>query len=293
MNKLWIGAAAVGALAGMTYFNYRRMVPKPMALGDTKYDVSREEVPVPANGHTLYGELLRPKGMDTKLPTVICCHGFNSSYKACKTSVGLSLAKSGYAVYCFDFYGGGPHSKSGGSMTEMSIFTEQKELEDVIRAVRKLPSTDENALFLLGQSQGGCVSAMTAPLFAEEICGLILYFPALCITDDARKRFSSVEEIPETTRAFGHKVGRCYYEKLLDYDVYAAIGGYKKPVLILHGDKDTMVPMSYGEKAAEVYENAEFVRLPGEIHGFTAPGKQTAAKKTYDFIRRCLSSEGE
>lgn len=288
MNGVLIGAAAAGVLAGVTYFNYRRMVPKPIGLGDTEYPISCEPLPVEANGHTLYGELLVPQGLKGKLPTVICCHGFGSSYKQCKNSIGLSLAKSGFAVYCFDFFGGSEHSRSGGSMLDMSIFTERDDLETVICAIKKLDTTDEENLFLLGQSQGGCVAAMTAPALAGDIRAMILYYPALCIPDDARKRFKQAVDIPPVVKNFGHKVGKRYYEGLLDYDVYAALSDYTGPVLILHGDRDKMVPVSYSERAAKCYANAEFVLLPGEIHGFTAAGKRIAAKRTYDFLTRSL-----
>lgn len=288
MNGILIGAAAAGVLAGVTYFNYRRMVPKPIVLSDTEYPISCKPLPVSANGHTLYGELLMPQGVKDKLPTVICCHGFGSSYKQCKSSIGLSLAKSGFAVYCFDFFGGSERSRSGGSMLDMSIFTERDDLEAVIRTIKKLDTTDEENIFLLGQSQGGCVAAMTAPAFAGDIRAMILYYPALCIADDARKKFKRAADIPAVVKNFGHKVGRQYYEDLLDYDVYAALSDYTGSVLLLHGDRDKMVPVSYSERAGKCYANAEFVLLPGEIHGFTAAGKRIAAKKTYDFLTRSL-----
>ena len=70
---------------------------------------------------------------------------------------------SGLQAYVFDFHGGNLHSKSGGKMTEMSIFTEREDLDAVIDAVASLPEVDPDNLFLLGESQGGCVSAITAP----------------------------------------------------------------------------------------------------------------------------------
>ena len=54
-----------------------------------------------------------------------------------------ALAKKGYAVYCFDFCGGSPGSRSSGSTLEMSIFTEQKDLA-AARAVPCQPSQRQN-----------------------------------------------------------------------------------------------------------------------------------------------------
>jgi len=284
MNAVVLGAGLLAALGGITYYNYRRMMPKPIALATPEYPVRVQTIPVEVQGQRLYGELLTPEGKPGPLPTVICCHGFGSSYRQCAQSIGISLAKAGINAFCFDFRGGGEHSKSDGAMTEMSIFTEKQDLEAVIQQVLRQDCVDGKNLFLLGQSQGGCVAAMTAPGYKQQIRGLILEYPAFCIPDDARRRFSTPEEIPEIVNNHRHKVGKAYYEKLLDYDVYEAIQGYDGPVLILHGDQDAMVPASYSQKAAAIYENAEFRLLPGEVHGFTGKGKQTAAKEIYTFL---------
>ena len=72
-------------------------------------------------------------------------------------------------------------------------------------------------------------------------------------------------------------------------DAYQHIVGYTGPVLIVHGDADRVVDVSYGKKAAEQYQNAEIVTLPGEDHGFSGNGKITAAHLTYDFLRRQMA----
>ena len=283
MKCLWIlGGAA--AFAGLSVYNYRRFMPKPRAMGEKKYEVSVRKLPVQAAGHTLYGELLTPKGKSGPLPTVICCHGFGSSYNLCKNTMGLCLAKSGCQVYCFDFYGGSKKSRSGGTMLEMSIFTEREDLNAVIDAVYALPEVDKEHLYLLGESQGGCVAGITAPYHQEKLRGLILYYPAFCIPEDAQKKFSRVEDIPPVSKTFKLDVGRVYNERLLDYDIFAEIRHFDKPVLILHGDADTVVDVSYGRRAAEVYPDAQLKVYPGEIHGFMGKGKLRAAKDSFDFL---------
>ncbi|MGN0999871.1 MAG: alpha/beta hydrolase family protein [Faecousia sp.] len=232
----------------------------------------------------LYGELLTPKGKTGPLPTVICCHGFGSSYKLCKNTMGMCLAKSGYQVFCFDFYGGSKNSKSGGSMLEMSIFTEREDLDAVIDTICGLPEVDPEHLYLLGESQGGCVAGITAPYHAEQLKALILYYPAFCIPEDAQKKFASVDDIPEISKTFKLDVGRIYNEKLLDYDIFSEIQNFHKPVLILHGDRDDVVDVSYGKRAAAVYPNAKLKIYPGEIHGFMGKGKLQAAKDSFDFL---------
>ena len=41
---------------------------------------------------------------------------------------------------------------------------------------------------------------------------------------------------------------------------------YDGPVLIVQGDADEAVPLSYAKKAAELYKNAKLVVIPGDTH---------------------------
>lgn len=68
------------------------------------------------------------------------------------------------------------------------------------------------------------------------------------------------------------------------HDVFEAIRNYSGPVLIIHGDKDKVVDISYGRRATEVYKHAEFVCLPGESHGFIGAGRKKAAQLSYEFL---------
>ena len=289
-NKILLGAGvAAGVLTALSVWNYRRFTLKPQSLGPTIYDVKVQKLPVQADGRTLYGEMLIPKGRSGPLPTVVCCPGFGASFRFCKKTMGMCLAMSGFAVYCFDFYGGCKGSKSGGTMLEMSMFTERDDLSAVIKHIKTLDVVDRKNLFLLGESQGGCVAGITAPRYRDDIRAMVQYYPAFCIPDDARTRFASVSEIPETYRVFNRKIGRVYAEKLLDFDVYHEIAPYNRPVLIIHGDADRVVDVSYGRRAAEAYADVRFVCLPGEDHSFSGKGKLQAAKLAFDFFTAHLT----
>ena len=289
-RKILLGSGvAAGALIARSVWTYRRFTLKPQSLGPAVYDVEVRKLPVRAGEHTLYGELLLPKGRPGPLPAVICCPGFGTSFQFCKKTMGMCLAMSGFAAYCFDFHGGCKGGKSGGTMLEMSIFTERDDLSAVIESLRMLEIVDQKNLFLLGESQGGCVAGITAPRCRDDIQAMVQYYPAFCIPDDARKRFASVSEIPETYKVFNLKVGRVYAEKLLDFDVWQEIAPYDRPVLIIHGDADRVVDVSYGRRAAEVYTDARFVCLSGEDHSFSGKGKLQAARLAFDFFTAHLT----
>ncbi len=75
-------------------------------------------------------------------------------------------------------------------------------------------------------------------------------------------------------------VGHDYAEVLMDYDFYQVIPQYDKKVLLVHGDKDGIVPVSNSEKAAQVYPSVQFEVLSGAGHGFYG----NDVEKTTDFI---------
>lgn len=63
-------------------------------------------------------------------------------------------------------------------------------------------------------------------------------------------------------------------------------------LLELHGDADTVVPLSEGKALVDcgrrLGQTAEMVVFPGAGHGFTGPDADAAEKKTIAFLRREL-----
>ncbi len=76
------------------------------------------------------------------------------------------------------------------------------------------------------------------------------------------------EEIPDTYYFMWMDVGRAYFEPLIGYDIYEDIGAYDRDVLLIHGDADSIVPLSYSERALEVYPSARLEVISGAGHGF-------------------------
>ena len=64
-------------------------------------------------------------------------------------------------------------------------------------------------------------------------------------------------------------VGRNYAADMWDYDMFARIGTYPGKVLVLHGDADSVVDVSYSERASQVYPDCELHVISGAGHGFT------------------------
>lgn len=251
---------------------------KETALVTQKYYVD-------ADGHRLYGELVKPKQSRRKLPLVICSHGFNGSLDFFKGLFAETMGKQGYAVYYYDFYAGSKRSRSGGSLLEQSPLDEAKQLADVLEHFRAQDFVDPSRIYLFGESQGGFVSAYEAAGTPEKVRGLILFYPALCILDDIQKKYASFEQVPQRVPLFGLTLSNHYYEGMYDFDIYARLPAYRGPVLLVHGDQDSVVPVSYGRRAAACYERCEYREFKGQNHGFNAQCKAQALEYVLEFLK--------
>lgn len=228
--------------------------------------------------NTIRGVVYRPEG--EKLPLLIASHGFMSNNRTIKNEA-IRLANLGFAVVACDFCGGGVGSRSDGKSTEMSVQTEVEDLLAIIEAASKLSYVDAEDLTLCGFSQGGFASAIAAAKLKARVKRLILFYPALCIPDDARNgkmMFAKFDpsDPPEKIRCGPMKLGKCYVQDVIGWDPFEQIKGYTGPVLIIHGTGDKVVARHYIEKAFAVYlaeqggvpsENCQLVYIDNGNHG--------------------------
>lgn len=253
------------------------------------YSYTTRELPAQVDGHAIYGEIYIPDGIEEPMPAVIFSHGYGGTHST-GAPYAQALAEKGFVAYCYDFRGGSNSSRSDGSPLEMSVFTEKADLEAVLSMIQSLDYVDGERIFLMGTSQGGMVSAMTGAAHPEEVRGMMLLYPAFCIPENARAQFSTLESVPEQVSFFSWlTVGRRYVEDVWDYDVYADVAAYEKDVLILHGDRDGTVDLSYSQRAAEEYPAAELKVIEGAGHGFSGGNFGLAMDYILDYLGNHLS----
>ena len=247
---------------GMLDFLKKPKVQEPFT--ETTFECKRGDL-------AIRGTEYRPEGEN--LPVAIVSHGF-MAWQDTVRQYAKELARMGYCAYCFDFCGGSvmKKGKSDGETTDMSVLTEVQDLEAVIEYVQSLPYTG-NELLLMGCSQGGFVSALVAAKHPELVDKLVLFYPALCIPDDARAgkmmlaKFDP-KNIPERLNCGPMKLGRCYVADVIEMDPIQEISPYRGPVLIVHGTKDSIVKLNYSRQAQRAYPNAKLHIIEGGAHGF-------------------------
>lgn len=225
-----------------------------------------------------------------KCPMVILMHGIFSSKNIVPIpSLARNLAKEGIASICFDF---GGHWKSEGQMQQMTV---GKEIEDALAIweyAKSLPFVSQ--IGLLGHSQGGVVASMTAGILAsrgESPAALVLIAPGSVIQDACKggKFFGAKfnpSDPPEYVKCFGiMKLGREYILTTQELDIYGTAKAYTGPVRLIHGSKDTIVPMSCSEKFVETYtQDAELIVVEGENHMITRKLKKVVSYAVSFFV---------
>lgn len=256
------------------------------------YEYTTEELWCERDGMHIYGVVYRPQGIEGKMPAVVFSHGFGGSHNT-GTQYARRLAARGYVVYCFDFCGATASSRSDGNTTDMSIFSEESDLKAVVNTIKSQDYVDTLQLYLMGTSQGGMVSAMTAAELSADIKAVVLLYPALCIADNAKEWFGTKGNIPETYNLWGVTLGRAYFERLFDFDTYGYISRYTRPVLIVHGNDDDIVPVSYAERAAAVYKDSELHIIDGAGHGFYGNDFEQTVAWTLDFLDRAAKKNND
>ena len=245
------------------------------------------------DGLTIRGYEYRPQG--EKLPIAIVSHGFMANLTTVK-HYACFLAEMGYAAFCFDFCGGCVMmGKSDGKTTDMSVLTEVRDLCAVVEYARSLDYTDSDNILLMGCSQGGFVSAITAAKLKDQISKLVLFYPAFCIPDDARNgkmmwaKFDP-KNIPEIVKCGPMRLGRCYVADVVNMNPFAEIKDYEGDVLIVHGTADKIVATHYANEAERVYSTREkgSVKLhfiKGGNHMFSKKHDKIAIEYLKNFIQ--------
>lgn len=197
-----------------------------------------------------------------RYPAVILSHGFNSCASEVD-DVAKLLAEQGIYALCYDFCGGGNKGKSTGKTTEMSVLTEQEDLRQIIEYVSNREDTD--SIYLYGESQGGFVSALTAPEY-PELAGLFLVYPAFVIPHDWLSKDES--ELEGEFDFMGVMLSRAYYDGVPRYDVVEKAARFEKPVRIWHGSADPVVDPSYSLELVKNYKHCELKVFSGLGHWF-------------------------
>ena len=278
-EKLFIG----GDLADYQGFTIQHKNYKPQP----KAEASVQELWIDNGSRRIFGELFTPaqniQKRNAQRPIAIIAHGFNGTFDYGRNYF-KTMESLGYDCYTFDFPCGSVRSRSDNNTLNMSILDEVSDLKAIVTHFRK---QGHRHIVLIGESQGGLVSALTAAELKDKVSQLVLVFPALCIPDNWRERYPRLQDIQDVTELWGVKMGRRFFEEIHDMRPLDLIGQYRGPVLIVQGDADRVVSMDDSRRAQQLYRpGTRLYVIPGAGHGFKPHEFQQEMEQLLQFMKK-------
>ena len=198
-------------------------------------------------------------------PLAVILHGITGN-KEERHILGAAeaLRQAGFGTLRVDLYG---HGESGGSFSGHTVSGWLRNALDVL----DYADTVSRRVFLCGHSQGGLTAMLAGEERSAQLSGLILLSPAWSIPEGARRgdllgmRFDP-EKVPDHMELpnKGVSVGREYIRAAQSICIGKLT--YSGPVLIVHGEADQTVPVSWSRELVRRYRNAGLVTVPGDTH---------------------------
>ena len=228
-----------------------------------------------------------PDNSRDKLPTIIYYHGWSSNkeFQRFKANV---LASYGYQVVVPDSIHHGErdpikHEEEG--MLEKyllkTIVTSIEEAPVLINYVKEIEKTDKDRIGIIGTSMGGFISS---GIFAQQqILKTLVVLNGAC----AWHKLEAFDQQEHTDEYWNYRNELVKYNPAEHLDLFN-----ERPVLLLHGDSDTSVPIEgqryFYKKAVEHYEDKnriELVEVPRMDHYISTGMWENAIAFNEDYLK--------
>ena len=176
------------------------------------------------DGKKLHGWLFPTKGPS---PVLLFCHGNAGNISHRLDNVRL-LLDHGFQVFIFDYRG---YGRSAGRPSELGVYRDGLAAYDFLVNTRQIPP---DRIIPFGRSLGAAVAIEIS--LRREVKSLIM-----------ESAFTSTREMAKTMFPFG------FFASLLPshYNNLEKIARVKVAKLIIHGDRDELVPFSMGKRLVE------------------------------------------
>ncbi len=231
-----------------------------------------------ADGTRLHGWFIPARGVTRgeTVPTILHVHGNAGNIEG---HIGFTdyLPDAGFNLFVFDYRG---YGRSAGRARSRGPLI--ADAEAALDALLDRPDVDPQRIGMYGPSLGGSIG-LNVMAERPEIRAAVI-----------ESAFASWREI--AANAVGgdppNIVGRSLAAILIkdSHRPDDAIAGIQRPILILHGDHDSIIPVSHGRRlAAASNGHATLIELPGGDHNTLRYTNPEIEGMTIDFFRRHLT----
>ena len=221
----------------LTFFPYREIAKTPEDFG-----IEYREISIPtSDGETLCAWYL---DRSDPLAEIVFFHGNGGNLSTGRLDFLLALYRNGYSVFIFDYRG---YGKSTGSPSEQGLYLDS---QAAVSYFWKYLHQDHNQVVYLGRSLGGVAAACAASLHSPD--GIILEgaFPD---KDTLLAHYPLLRFLALFSR---------YKLSTVDF-----LRDVRCPVLVIHGERDSVVPLAVGKKLYALLDTSkEFYLVTGAGH---------------------------
>lgn len=226
-----------GAYVGLVVaFQRRILFPRPSAIGAPERPTDALQVWLPTPAGQVEAWYLEAVGTAARpAPAIVFFHG-NGELIDFIADDFAEPRRWGMGVLLVEFPG---YGRSAGSPSEQSITAAVLAAHDWALTQRGIDST---RIIAYGRSLGGAAAAILA---ARRPTGALIL----------ESTFTSI-------RSFAHDFWVPEFAVLDPFDTLSLVPAYEGPLLLLHGTRDTLVPVRHAEALAHAAKHAELELLP-------------------------------
>lgn len=243
---------------------------------------TEETVAYESNGHTVPAIVTMPKNAQGKLPAVVLAHGHGGSKdeNVGFGGVARALAARGIASIRMDYPGCGDSTASfhDNTMTNM--------IADTLAGVEYLTGNyevDADKLGILGYSMGGRIASEIVGTKTNPFSAVVLLSAA---NGDAKELapnlfgdLNTYNSLKSTARKDGFaaftnvynttlELSKEWFEDMEEGTPLKSLAKFNGPVLVLHGDKDTMITNEMNQDNLEACKDGREIVVADADHGY-------------------------
>lgn len=240
-----------------------------------------ETISYESDGRTVPAIVTLPKSGE-KVPAVVLAHGHGGSKDENVGFGGIAeaLAQAGIASIRMDFPGCGDSTASFHDNTMTNMIADTKK---AVEALKAYSNVDTDKLGILGYSMGGRIASEIVGEQDNPFSAVILLSAA---NGTARElapnmfgKLATYNELKSTAKKDGFaaftniynttlELSKEWFEDMEDGQPLKSLAKFNGPVLVLHGDKDTMITDKMNQDNLKACKNGRELVVADADHGY-------------------------